>query len=80
MYIYMNNRRFSPHDGSIDLRILSECFCPSHLVKDEVSAYSVLYLAIVKLGRLQIPFHDRTGCLCDTVGGGHRWAIVPVQE
>lgn len=26
---------FSPHDGSIDLRILSECFCPSHLVKDE---------------------------------------------
>eukprot|EP00292_Cryptomonas_paramecium_P010325 CAMPEP_0113716790 /NCGR_PEP_ID=MMETSP0038_2-20120614/34112_1 /TAXON_ID=2898 /ORGANISM="Cryptomonas paramecium" /LENGTH=273 /DNA_ID=CAMNT_0000644405 /DNA_START=85 /DNA_END=902 /DNA_ORIENTATION=+ /assembly_acc=CAM_ASM_000170 len=26
---------FSPHDGSIDLRILSECFGPSHLVKDE---------------------------------------------
>ena len=28
--------RFSPHDGSIDLRVLSECFCQHHLVKDEV--------------------------------------------
>ena len=28
---------FSPHDGSIDLRMLSECFLESDFVENEVS-------------------------------------------
>ena len=28
---------FSPHDGSIDLRVLSECFLESDFVENEVS-------------------------------------------
>ena len=41
---------FSPHDGSIDLRVLSECFLESDFVENEVSKKKICSV------RLRAPF------------------------
>ena len=37
---------FSPHDGSIDLRVLSECFLESDFVENEVSKKIILCVSV----------------------------------